>query len=351
MKSLIVASWMVWNHQVESARAGSCDGDSCQTARDCCGDGCCGDGCCGGWGCPWQHCNSVWAGLLYLHPTGADMAHAQQQNGTGGAGTVPFGRIGAADPDYEPGFEIGANWALTNVSSVVASYTWFESDTRDSLPVGPGTAVGSLVQHPGAGIISSAGPLNAAYDISFELADLKYRRLLFGDQRGWMNYSVGARYGNLDQDFLQTGVFSGSQAGTIAVLSDVEFDGAGAIFGIDGERRFGRRGLSFYGNLSVSPLAGEVTSFYSMQNATTNTLLAQSIWEDDRFITILEYELGIAWTSCDGCWRIASGYTAAFWYNAVTTPVWVDAVQGDNYVDVGDTLSFDGLTLRVERRF
>ena len=84
--------------------------DDCMSCGECCD--CCGYG----------HCTAIWAEFLFLHPTGADVAHAQQQNGTGGAGTVPFGVIGTADPHYEPGFRLGAIINLSPCSSLVASY-------------------------------------------------------------------------------------------------------------------------------------------------------------------------------------------------------------------------------------
>ncbi|MEM9659227.1 MAG: hypothetical protein AAF961_12790, partial [Planctomycetota bacterium] len=101
---------------------------------------------------PWAHKTSIWGEFLYLHPTGADMVHAQQQNGAGGAGTVPWGIIGSADPHYEPGYRIGGAFACDACSSVTAAYTHFESDalnvvTAPFIP-GGGGAVGSLVQHP-----------------------------------------------------------------------------------------------------------------------------------------------------------------------------------------------------------
>ncbi|MGI9458275.1 MAG: hypothetical protein ACR2NU_17065, partial [Aeoliella sp.] len=88
-----------------------------------CSDGCCGDcgaGCCDlGTGCgdvccnePWMHRDSLYGTFLYLHPVGADMHHAQQQNGTGGAGTTPFGEIGVADPHAEQGIRVGGTLAL-----------------------------------------------------------------------------------------------------------------------------------------------------------------------------------------------------------------------------------------------
>src|SRR5205085_810070 len=66
---------------------------------------------------------AVWGEALWLHPTGVDMAHAQQQNGIGGAGTVPFGEIGVADPDFELGYRIGGEWRFDPKESVFGDYS------------------------------------------------------------------------------------------------------------------------------------------------------------------------------------------------------------------------------------
>ena len=149
------------------------------------------------------------------------------------------------------------------------------------------------MHHPGAGIISSAGPVDSTYEIDTQLADLEYRRLLAGDRRAWLNYSVGARYANLEQEFFQTGVFAGAQAGQIDTQTTADFDGAGVLFGLDGECRFGSRGFSFYGNTGISPVVGQFSTFYSMNNATADVLLANVLWKDDRFVTIFDFELGL----------------------------------------------------------
>ena len=123
--------------------------------------------------------HAIFGEFLFLHPTGADVAHAQQQNGIGGAGTVPFGVIGETDLHYEPGVRVGGDWAMGQTTSLAASYTWFESNARSRLeaPVVPGGggAVGSLVHLPGAGIIASAGPVDARSVLDFQLADAEYR--------------------------------------------------------------------------------------------------------------------------------------------------------------------------------
>jgi hypothetical protein len=349
----------------DMAPMGQCDLGQCGAGCDtgccdqcACGDGCdsCSNDCCG----PWCHRTSFWGEFLYLQPGNVDMVHAQQQNGIGGAGTVPFGTVGAADPHYEPAFRVGGGVALSPCASVVASYTHFESDAINTVdaPIVPGGggAVGSLVHHPGAALTASVGPVTGFYNINYQLGDGAYRHLLYGNNQGWMNYSVGGRYAHLDEDFLQTGVFGGGNGGQINTTSNINFDGGGALFGIDGEHFVGRRGFSVYGALSVSPIVGQFSSQYRMQNTTTDTTLALANWKDDRVMTILEYQAGLAWTSRSYKWRVSAGYVAQFWYNAVSTADFINAVQNNNFTHSGDsrvadTISFDGLAARIERRF
>jgi hypothetical protein len=303
--------------------------------------------------CPKPIRHAIFGEFLFLHPTGADVAHAQQQNGTGGAGTVPFGAIGVTDLHYEPGVRVGGDWALSRCTSLGATYTYFESNaaSRIDAPVipGGGGAVGSLVHHPGVGLTSSAGPVDGRSVLDFQLADVDYRALLLNDKCYWLNGTLGARWGHLEQEFGQTGNFSGSSTGVIVTQADVNFDGGGVKFGVDGGRALGTRGFSIYARAGVSPLVGEFRSSYHMRNDTVGVALAQANWNDDRFVTLLDYEVGFAWTGQRRRWRFATGYTASFWYNALTTPEFIGAVQTGDYTDASDTISFDGVTARIER--
>ena len=87
-----------------------------------------------------------------------------------------------------------------------------------------------------------------------------------------------------------------------------------------------------------------------MNNATTVTKLAEADWNDDRIVPMFDYELGVAWTSPNGHVRLAVGYMATHWFNIVSTPTFVDAVQANNYVNVSDTVSFDGAVGHAELR-
>jgi hypothetical protein len=180
--------------------------------------------------------------------------------------------------------------------------------------------------------------------------DVELNQLLAGGCNNVVNYTVGVRYGNLQQQFTQTGSFA-PPAGVIHTATDIHFNGGGLRLGLDGRRRIGCGGLSFYGKGFVNVLFGEFSSSYTQTNTTTSVVQAYSTWDDDRVVPVLEYELGLSWQGCCGRLRLSAGYYTAFWFNAITTPEYVQAVQNANFVNLGDTIAFDGLTTRVEYRF
>jgi hypothetical protein len=298
---------------------------------------------------------AIWGEALWLHPTGVDMAHAQQQDGLGGAGTVPFGTIGVVDPGFELGFRAGAEFRFSPKESIFGQYTWFQSSADDSLvaPVvgGGGGAVGSLVHHPGAALTASAGPVTANYDIDFQLADLAYRYYVSCTRTGQVSIFAGGRFGTLDQRFAQNGIFGGGAGGAIDTNTEIDFTGGGPIAGIQAEHLIDSSRFSVYGKGLVAALTGTFDSHYQMFNDSTDTTLAISNWSDDRIVPMLEYELGVMWTGPQNHWRLALGYMASYWFNIVSTPTFVDAVQADNYVNVSDTVAFDGAVGRVEFRW
>jgi hypothetical protein len=288
---------------------------------------------------------SLFGEFLYLKPTEVGVTHAQQQFLPG----VPFGQIASTDFDYEPGVRIGGDLAVSPHSSIAASYTFFESGTSSSL--GPPTVngvtgeVGSLVQAPNIGILGADG-VTATSGFDFQLADLEYRTRLRQGDRYWINGGVGLRYGQLEQSFSQTGDFD--VVGVIDTNSTVDFNGGGVKFALDGGRNIGSRGFSLYGRTSLSPLAGSYRSTYSMFSDDLDATLVQANWKEDRITTLLDYEVGVAWVGPRGRWRFSAGYTQAFWFNAVTTAEYIDAVQTSDYGGMSDTIMLNGLTARVE---
>lgn len=301
----------------------------------------------------WHLPTRIFGDLMFLQATGVDMAHAQQQDGIGGAGTVPRGRIAVLDPDHELAFRVGGGFAMSPVSRLNVLYSHYDSATSDSLgiPNFIGGAIGSLVHHPNASITASVGPVNATYSVDYSVGEITCEHLLRKTCNGQFSYLVGARYAVLDQDFTQSGVFAGGSAGRIDTSSSIDFEGAGPVLGLEGERRLGVTRLFVYGRSSVAAMSGDFRSSYRMLNRTTTAELAAVQWQDDRIVPMLEYELGFGWRGRRERLSLSVGYLSSYWFNAVTTPVLIDAVQADNYVNISDTVAFDGLSARAEWRW
>jgi hypothetical protein len=291
----------------------------------------------------WAHRTYVFGEFLYLQPMGVDMAYAIQQNGVGGPGTVPAGRVGVVDQGFTPAFRAGFAKRLTDCASIGASYSNFHSHGYD--------AIEAPALHPNSTNAGSTSSLvEADYDIDFQLIDIDYRRILDGGERGAVNFVVGARYGKMQQDFRTIGNFA-PPVGTILNTTTIQYEGVGLRTGLDGERRIGCSRLSAYGKGFINVLFGTFNTSYTQLDTTTTIVQTESNWQDGRAVPVLEYELGVSWTSRRGHLRFSTGYYTAFWFNAITTPQYVQAVQNADFVDLGDTISFTGLVSRCEYRF
>lgn len=352
---------------------GCCDGGCCSSG---CGGGCCtpscSTGCCS---CACNDCNhccaskccngtcihrtGAFASYLYLTPRNNDLAFAIPYDGIvppggPGGGSVPIGDVAVADLDYSSGFNVGFNLAIDCCSSITASYTWFDTDTSNAITVDAPNVVLPLITLPAtfnAGF--TAQQARADYDLQYQLVDVDYRALLWSCKGSYVNYTVGARYAHMESSLRSVFPFA-QPDGTTFVDADINFDGAGIRFGLEGERRiFRRSGLSVYGKGHISALAGEFNSNYAQYTQFQGE--GNTGWSDDRVITISELELGIGWTNRCGNLRVSAGYYFAFWDNVVTMPEYINAVQTPSYVDVNndddDNIAFDGLIIRTELLF
>ena len=332
----------------------SCNNGSCGTGGGSCGS-CQSCGSCGPCACApiWQHRTNFFGEFLYLRATNDNVAHAMLQNGVGGPGTTPDGRVGVVDSNYQPGIRVGGFYALDQCSSIGATFTNYQSHATDSLTANPdlGDTIASLVLHPAstnAGSTSSF--VTASHDIDFRTVDADYRRLLAGGMRSALNYTIGARYGKLQQDFEQQGSFT-PPLGNLQTNTSIKFEGAGLRTGFDGQRQIGNGRLSAYGKGFISVLFGQFNSNFIQQDTTSTIVQANSNWRDERVVPVLEYEVGASWTSCGGRLHVTAGYYTAFWFNTVTTSQYIQAVQTANYVNLGQTIAFDGFVSRLEYRF
>ena len=105
-----------------------------------------------------------------------------------------------------------------------------------------------------------------------------------------------------------------------------------------------------YGRGAASFVGGVFRSSYT-QDDLLGTRVVDTAWTAGRLVTMLDLEVGVGWVSPADRFRCSVGYMVSGWYNVVKTDEWIGAVQRNNFVGLGDTLSFDGLTARAELRF
>lgn len=310
---------------------------------------------CGGAGTPcdaccdedpfWRHRSGVFADWIFLRAGNVDIDYAVPVDGTASS-AVPTGPVGVADPEHESGFRVGFDICLDDESSLRATYHFFESSTDDDIVPPSGDVIRALTTHPNTlNAFSDSNAASAEYDIDFQMVDLDYRHLLLGGCNYGVNYLLGVRYANLDQNFRGNYIING----VTTVDTDIDFDGVGPRIGLDGERRL-KHGFLVYSRSAANFLVGEFRGDYSQNNIFAGNQ-ATTAFDDDRIVPVLEFEAGLGWESCSGCFSVRAGYYIAGWFNTMTTPSFIDAVQAHDFTEVDETLTFDGLTVRAELKF
>lgn len=292
----------------------------------------------------------VFGELLYLNPRDADVAWGVAADGPVVAGAVPIqvGPVAVADPDYEPGYRIGLSRALDNCTALEFRYSWLETDTHDYIETAAPNVIASMVSHPSNMTAASTSLYGNAYsDIDFQTMDIDFRNTFYCTNRSSLTYLVGARYAHLDEDF--TAAFG--SLGTESVTTEINFDGGGIRFGLEGERYAKDTGVFGYAKGHASFVGGKFQADYLESNMPGTPVVASTQWEADRILSIVDLEAGLGWMSCNGRIRLSGGYLVSFWNGAVATDEFISAVQGNDFVDLGDGIAFDGLVGRVEFRY
>jgi len=327
----------------------------CGASTDCCGMNSCNvasGGCCNPCADPCRPCQRrVFGEFLYLRPRNAEIAYAVPIDGPIVPPPVPnpvqVGPVAIVDPDYQPGFRVGFGCGLDECSDLAVTYTHFESSTSDSTSIAAPDVIRSMVAHPSSqSAATDFLQASAWYGLDFDLVDVDYRAAFCLGQTYSVSYLVGVRYCGIQQDF--GALFANN--GTELVTTDITFDGGGIRLGLEGEQRARRSGLLVYGNTSVSFVAGEFkTRFF--QGQSLDPTVVDTAWKAGRIVTMLDLELGLGWANPSGSLRFTTGYLFSAWFNTVKTDEFINAVHANDFINLGDTLTFDGLVTRVELRY
>ena len=330
-------------HSVSSLITGC---EDCETGCDNCEIGC-EPLCCGR---TWEHFTTVYASALYMRPRNADVPYAVPIDGP--ISTIPtnpiqVGQVDLVDPDYDTAYNVGFNLAVNALTSVAVEYISLESSTSNRVSTSAPNVLRSLVSHPSS-TSAAADFLNASASlgIDFQTLDVSLRHLFVGGEVFAVNYIVGARYGRLEQDF-------GSRFfdnGTETVDANVDFDGAGLRLGLETEQRACNHCVFFYSRTAASFLAGKFQTSYR-QGQTFDPTVVRTSWEAGRVVPILDLELGGGWSSKCGRFKLSAGYVFSAWFNTVKTDDFIQAVQQNDFNDLSETMTFDGIVGRAEFSF
>jgi hypothetical protein len=290
--------------------------------------------------------------FLYLRPGNDKVAFAVPINGAivppVGAPPVQVGPEVLVDTGFSPGFRVGGDWIYSQCSALGAEYTWFNGNRTNSATGTAAFPLRSLVNHPGsASAATDSLDATATSQISYQLADVLYRRALMRDETSSISLVGGVRYGHLGEQFRST--FT-SSATVETVNTDVTFDGVGVRLGIEAEQETCRPGLLIYGKGYASFMGGQFSGRYAQADSVRGAVVTTG-WTEDRAVSLLETEFGVGWVSRCGGLRITAGYMFNGWFNVINTDDFIRAVRTSNSVNVRDSLSFDGLVLRAEGRF
>jgi hypothetical protein len=284
-----------------------------------------------------------------LRPGNLDQIYAIEQNSVL-PGDDPTGPVGRVNIDEEAGFRVGFSYAGSDCTSLVTSYTRFSGDSNHRITASQGNVLNSQIIHPSEDTVGAASLSSSAeMGLDFQLIDLAYRHKWRACNNYAINWLAGFRYGNMEQDFQSQQEVS-TATGLVTDATEVDFNGFGMLFGIDGERYNPCTGFSIYGRALSSFLAGNWTGRYTQTNQFGGGVIGNQ-YEDYRITPVVELELGFAWSSECGTWRVNAGYLTSAWFDAVSTRQYIDAVRNTDYVSIDETITFNGLTAGIERRF
>jgi hypothetical protein len=291
----------------------------------------------------------VFGEYLQLRPRDSEVAYAVAIDGPIVGPPPPpiqVSHVAVVDQNYQGAFRVGAGAFLDHCSSASFTYTSFRSSQTDAISTDVPNVIRSMVSHPQS--FSAATDFlsaQARHDIDFDLFDADFIGVWADCDRYRVSWLAGVRYGELRQGF--NSFFQNN--GTEFVNTAIDFEGVGIRVGLNGDRYL-RRGVSVYGKSAASFLVGDFEAFYQ-QGGSNDPIVVDTNWQSGRIVPILELELGAAWTSRCERFRISGGYVVSAWFNTVKTDDFIQAVQQNDFVDLGDAMTFDGFTARAEIRF
>lgn len=313
--------------------------NACGVVSGGCAGGCSGGGCNGNCGAAGSRLH-LFGEFLYLQAQN-DVGYAIAINSVS-TGAIDQQTANAVEGSHSTGYRAGLNMVLGDGSYFEGRYTNYESSFADHVARSPSDSLFPLVTLGSNPTFERGG---ARHEINFELIDLAYFGTMFSSRRTRLNYILGLRYGELEQNFNAN--FSNPLPFSGQVNTNIDFAGLGPRAGLRLDRILGNYGLFLFAQGDANFLVGGFDARYRQQLGTNTIVLNND--DDHRTITQLDFEVGFGVAA--GAFRVSAGYLLSSWFNAMTTGSYIDAVQDFEYSEISDQLSFDGVAVRVEGRF
>lgn len=290
--------------------------------------------------------------VLYLRPRNAEVAYAVPIDGPiiNGPANNPLqiGSVGVVDFDYTAGFSGGINLACNAMTSIYAEVMMLDCNCMIASQLRARCNAIRPCSHPfSTSAATDFLSASSTLDIDFDTLDVGIRHLIVGGRVFAINYNVGARYSRLEQRFGATFVDNGIEN----VATDIDFEGGGLRLGLEAERQSCQNRLRIYQIVRQLPgrtLCKATTS----QGQSFDPTVVDTSWEAGRVLPCWTWNSVPAEELAPNRHiRLNAGYLVSAWFNTVTTDDFIRSVQQNDFINLGDTLTFDGLRAMAELRF
>ncbi len=264
------------------------------------------------------------------------------------AAPIQLAEPGVASIDFHPGFRAGFAKSLDECNAVVATFTHYEGEDRNSISTNQ-FLIRSMVSQPATWVSNAESDWSTAasdYSMIYSLADVDFRWTFENQNDTRLSLFAGTRYASLDQ---RLDVIGTSLRDVQNVHTQVNFEGGGLRIGFEGERRT-PLGLVFYGRTAASLVAGTFRCAYTETSGLFGGLV-ETGYPADRLVPMIDAEMGTGLSLWNDKLRVTAGYSFSGWFNTVRTDHFIGAVQNNNFTDMSNMLTFDGLVGRVELQY
>lgn len=308
-------------------------------------------------GCSDMNCGGFYlsADFLYWRSENHGFSYAYQPTDSLNA---RIGKVVRVQPDWDPGFRVGAGWNTTyDFWDVFLNYTWYRNNAKETRT----NLLGFIPLWPVAGDQSGVfGTVSANSRFMLNMGDLEVGRMVYLTKSVALRPHWGVRGGTLHQKFNNTfteplvGGFDTDQT----FKGRNNYWGVGPRTGVNGEWHL-NQGFSILGKLAGALLYGKDKASSLTETLTTGftEFTVERQYTDDfyQLVPNLQLSLGFQWQTCFWCekmlFKMSAAWEANYWWDQFNLPYSTSALVAPFPTVGSQPLSMEGLTVNFEWDF